>query len=234
VTPLRDALRQRHGLRGRLKLGTFDCAIRIAAGALEGAILETRAIRIQKARHALAKAFRLRAMARVFAGRAVAAEVGSAEQSLRDDRALRGDALRHIGSQWRVGLLHARQKACLVSARTAESTGLGLRAVRISQACVHFASTLVHAACADVLARSCTAIHGRGACRKHVTGAFAVDALQESSRRWRKSFPHTLQRAIMVAACTLECAILLLRTLFITHAIIDFRLALRQGAGARV
>jgi len=68
MAPLSDALRQRHGLRGRQLLGTLDCALRITASALEGASLEVGALGIQKASHSLAKALGLGALARVFAG----------------------------------------------------------------------------------------------------------------------------------------------------------------------
>jgi len=182
VTPFLDALRQRHGLRGRLLLGAIHCALRITAGALEGAVLETRAIRIQEACHALAEALGLRAMAHVFAGRAVATEIGGsgAKQGY---RTLRSDALRHGGSQRTVRLLHARQEAFFIATRATQRTGLSLRAIIVTKACIDFACAFFHAACTDVLARRCTAVHRGGDRGEQVVRTFAVDALQERRRK---------------------------------------------------
>ena len=68
MATLSDALRQRHGIRGRQLYGALDCALRIIASALEGASLEVGAHGVQKASHSLAKALGLGALARVFAG----------------------------------------------------------------------------------------------------------------------------------------------------------------------
>jgi len=83
MAPLRDAIGQRHGLRGRLLLGALGGALRVAAGTLERAVLETSAVGVQQACHAFAKALRLGTLARFLAGRAVAAKIGSAKQCLR-------------------------------------------------------------------------------------------------------------------------------------------------------
>jgi len=83
VAPLRDALGQRHSLRGGLLLSTLDGTLCVAASTLERAVLEPGTMRIQKAGHALAEALRFGALARVLAGRTVAAQVGSTEQGLR-------------------------------------------------------------------------------------------------------------------------------------------------------
>jgi len=231
VAAVHDALGQRHGLSRRLLLGALGCALGIAASAVERARLEANAVGVQQASHALAEALGLGALARVLAGRTLAAQIGGAKQ---DHGAFRGNALSHFGSQGRVGLLHAGQEACLITARAIQGTGLGPRAVGVGKARFHFARAFVHAASADIVACGFATIDGWGGRRKQIGRAFAVNALEQRGCEWRSSVSDALQRAFLVAAWALEGTVLLLCTISITHAGINLRLAVGQRATARL
>jgi len=131
---------------------------------------------IQKASHALAEALGLGALARVLAGRAVAAQVGSTEKSLRRN-ALGCDALCHGLGQRRGRLLHTAQQAILVAARARHCTVVGRGALTISHTCIHTACTLVRGALARFLASSCIAVNVKHVGGTEICEAFVLDAL---------------------------------------------------------
>jgi len=180
VAPLRDALGQRHSLWGRLLLSAFDGTLSITAGTLERAILEPSTVRIQEAGHALSEALGFGALARVLAGRPVAAKVGSAEQSLRGN-ALGRNAFRHWLRKRRGRLLHTAQQALLTAARARHRTVMGLGALSVSHACFHIAAAFVRCALASLLASSRITIHIQHTRRAEVGQALALDALHKRS-----------------------------------------------------
>lgn len=230
---LLDALGQNHSLRRGLCLGTAKSAFPVSAGTLEGAALETSAIGIKEASHALAEALGLRTMAHVLACRPVAAEVGSAEEGLRHG-ALRGDALGHGHGERGVRLLHAGQEAGLIAAGALERTGLRGRTIGVGQARVHTGGAVAHGTLAFLLACSCAAIHGVPARSQHVGQALALNTFHQWRCECRGSLSHTIQQAVLIPAWALEGTVLVTRTSRVTHAVIDRRLALGYRASASV
>jgi len=79
VAPLRDAIRERHGLVGSSLLGASHGTISISAGTIERTGLERRAVGVQKARETGSNALLLSAAARLLAGGAMAAQMWSGQ-----------------------------------------------------------------------------------------------------------------------------------------------------------